>query len=142
LARPGDFKLYAAFVEDTRVELSDGAVWMMDKGDVFPIEAYKNLRKSVILRLAGATFVTDTDRIRVLKTDEVPTGLEVYRKNVRAYLDSTSKKMEDKLRDLSGKRAEAKPEEKASADKSSETKVTDEKQPEDKGKGETADKKP
>ena len=37
-AQAGDFKLYAVLTEDTRVELSDGAVWQMDKGDVFPPE--------------------------------------------------------------------------------------------------------
>ena len=35
-----EFKLYAAFKSDTRVELADGAMWMMDKGDVFPVLAY------------------------------------------------------------------------------------------------------
>src|SRR5688500_730168 len=47
--RAGDFKLYAVLTEDTRVELSDGAVWQMDKGDVFPIEAYKNQQKNIVL---------------------------------------------------------------------------------------------
>ena len=96
-ALAGDFKLYATFVEDTRVELSDGAIWMMDKGDVFPIQAYKNMQKSVVLQLAGATFTTDSSRIRVLKPEEVPAGIETYRNNVRAYLESTSKKMVQKL---------------------------------------------
>jgi len=107
LTRAADFKLYAVFTEDTRVELSDGAVWMMDKGDVFPIKAYKNMQKNVILQLAGATFVTDTARIRVLKPDEVTAGVEVYRKNVRSYLDATSKKMEDRLRPTEAKTEEA-----------------------------------
>ncbi len=103
-----EFKLYATFNEDTRVELSDGAVWMMDKGDVFPIEAYKNMQKNVVLRLAGATFVTETARIRVLKPEEVPAGLDKYRVNVRAYLESTAKKMEEKLKGASPKDGEEK----------------------------------
>src|SRR4051812_33734505 len=78
----GDFKLYAALTEDSRVQLSDGAVWQMDKGDVFPVEAYKNQQKNVILRLAGATFMIETARTRVLKAEEVQDGIEVYRKNV------------------------------------------------------------
>lgn len=93
LAARAEYKIYAVFLEDTRVELSDGAVWMMDKGDVFPIVQFKNMQKNVILRLAGATFTTDTDRIRVLKAAEVPAGVEAYRNNVRAYLESTSKKI-------------------------------------------------
>ena len=105
-AQAGDFKIYAALTEDTRVELSDGAVWQMDKGDVFPIEAYKNQQKNVILRLAGATFMTETARIRVLQPGEVQAGIEVYRKNVRAYLDSTSKKLEKRLLDIGEKKPE------------------------------------
>ena len=54
LMQAGDFKLYATFNEDTKVELSDGVVWMMDKGDVFPVEAYKNMQKNIILRLEMA----------------------------------------------------------------------------------------
>jgi hypothetical protein len=96
-AQAGDFKIYAMLTEDTRVELSDGAVWQMDKGDVFPVEAYKNQQKNVVLRLAGATFITEAARTRVLKPEEVQDGIESYRKNVRAYLDSTSKKLEDRL---------------------------------------------
>lgn len=98
-----DFKLYATFTEDTRVELSDGAVWMMDKGDVFPVEAYKNMQKNIVLRLAGATFMTETAHVRILKPDEVAAGIETYRKNVRAYLESTSKKIEDKLKESAPK---------------------------------------
>src|SRR5688572_24825421 len=93
-ALAADFKVFATLTEDTRVQLSDGAVWQMDKGDVFPVEAYKNQRKDVVLRLAGATFMTETARTRLLKPEEVPAGVEVYRKNVRAYLDSTAKKLE------------------------------------------------
>lgn len=111
--RAYEFKLYATFIEETRVELSDGAVWMMDKGDVFPVVAYKNLQKNVILQLAGATFMTDTERVRIIKPEEVPAGIEKYRDNVRGYLDSTSKKIQQKLKEMSPKAAEGeKPEEK------------------------------
>jgi hypothetical protein len=109
LAQAGDFKLYATFNEDTKVELSDGAVWMMDKGDVFPVEAYKNMQKNIVLRLGGATFVTETAHIRILKPEEVAAGIETYRKNVRSYLDTTSKKIEDRLKEQGGKKAEATP---------------------------------
>jgi hypothetical protein len=98
-----EFKLYAILLEDTKVELSDGAVWVMDKGDVFPVEAYKNLQKNIVLRLAGATFVTETSGTRILKPEEVAAGLEIYRKNVRAYLDSTSKKIQQHLQPGEGK---------------------------------------
>lgn len=97
LAPAKDFKLYAAFLEDTRVELSDGSIWMMDKGDVFPVQAYKNLQKNIVLQLAGVSFMTDTVKVRILKSNEVEAGLEAYRKNVRAYLESKSGKIQDEL---------------------------------------------
>lgn len=97
-----DFKLYVILNEDTKVELSDGAVWAMDKGDVFPLESYKNQQKDIVLRLAGATFMTETARTRILTPAEVPAGIEVYRRNVRAYLESTSKKIQRGLEPGSG----------------------------------------
>ena len=98
-----DFKIYAAFTEDTKVELSDGAIWMMDKGDVFPIVAYKDLQKNIVLQLGGATFMTETAKVRVLAKAEEVEGIEVYRKNLRAYLDSTSKKLQAQLEENGGK---------------------------------------
>jgi hypothetical protein len=97
VAAPKKFELYAMFLQDTRVELSDGAVWMMDKGDVFPVDAYKNQQRNIVLRLAGATFMTATERVRILKPEEVPAGLEVYRNNVRAYLESTADKIKEMI---------------------------------------------
>jgi hypothetical protein len=93
-----EFKLYAQFTTDTRVELSDGAMWMMDKGDTFPVVAYKNLQKNIVLQLAGATFMTDAARVRILKDAEVEAGLESYRKNVRAYLESRSSQLQSELK--------------------------------------------
>ena len=93
-----EFKLYAQFTADTRVELSDGAMWMMDKGDTFPVVSYKNMQKNIVLQLAGATFMTDTARIRIIKDEEVEAGLESYRKNVRAYLESRSGQLQEELK--------------------------------------------
>ncbi len=64
----------------------------MDKGDVFPILMYKEMRTKVVLQLAGTSFWADTSRIRILKDNEVAAGLVNYRKNVQAYLDSNSDK--------------------------------------------------
>lgn len=100
-----EFKLYAAFTEDTKVELSDGAIWMMDKGDVFPVVAYKDLQKNIVLQLGGATFMTETARIRVLAKAEEPEGIEIYRKNLRQYLESTSKKLQAALQEAEGGKA-------------------------------------
>lgn len=97
-AKKKEFKLYAQFTTETRVELSDGAMWMMDKGDTFPVVAYKNQQKNVVLQLAGATFMTDTSRIRILKDEEVEASMENYRKNVRAYLEARSGQLQEELK--------------------------------------------
>ena len=81
-----EYKLYAALIDDMPVELSDGAKWMMDKGDVFPVLMFKESQTKVVLQLAGANFLTDTSRVRILENREVPAGLLVYRKNVEVYL--------------------------------------------------------
>lgn len=147
-ARAADFKLYAVFIEETRVELTDGAVWMMDKGDVFPVVQYKNMQKNIVLQLAGATFMTDTARVRIIKPDEVPAGIEKYRDNVRGYLDSTSKKIEKKLRDMSAnapaeeKKAEEKKPQTEEAKPAEEQKPAEEAKPSEEKKPEAEEKKP
>ena len=93
LAAPArEYKLYAALTEDMPVELSDGAKWMMDKDDVFPVLMFKDSQTKVVLALAGATFVTDTSRIHILEQREVPAGLLIYRKNVESYLKTKADK--------------------------------------------------
>ena len=90
------FVLYAQFLEDTPVELSDGAQWVMDKGDCFPIYMFKEQQTKVVLQLASATFWTDAKKVRVMKSSEEATALESYRKNVDGYLKSQAKKWRDK----------------------------------------------
>ena len=87
-----EFKLYAALLQDMPVELSDGARWMMDKGDVFPVLMYKESQTKIILQLAGANFMTETKRVRILEESEVASGLANYRKNVETYLKTKSEK--------------------------------------------------
>jgi hypothetical protein len=91
-AGAAEYKLYAALNQDTPVELSDGAKWMMDKGDVFPVLMFKESQTKVVLQLAGANFLIDTKLVRILEPREVPAGLAVYRKNVETYLKSISEK--------------------------------------------------
>jgi hypothetical protein len=93
LAAPArEYKLYAALLEDVPVELSDGAKWMMDKGDVFPVLMYKDAQANVVLQLAGANFMIETKRVRILEPREVPAGLVIYRKNVETYLKTKAEK--------------------------------------------------
>ena len=92
-----EFKLYAILLEETPVELEDGARWLMDKGDVFPVVMYKDMRKNIVLQLAGTQFRTETKRVRILESEEVAQGLDNYRKNVQAYLDSKAKRLKSSL---------------------------------------------
>jgi hypothetical protein len=80
-----EFKLYAALVDDTEVTLGDGASWLMDKGDVFPVLMFKDQQANVVLQLAETNFRTATRNIRVLEEAEIPGGLAKYEVNVRAY---------------------------------------------------------
>lgn len=105
-----EFKIYAAFTEEAKVELSDGAIWMMDKGDVFPVVAYKDQQKNVVLQLGGASFMTETAKVRVLAKSEEAEGIEVYRKNLRAYVESTAKKLQAQLQSEGGAGKAKKPE--------------------------------
>ena len=91
-AHAREYKLYAVLNEDIPVELSDGAKWMMDKDDVFPVLMYKDSQTKIVLQIAGANFITDTKRVRILEPREVPAGLVIYRKNVEAYVKSISDK--------------------------------------------------
>ncbi len=87
-----EYKLYAALTEDIPVELSDGAKWMMDKGDVFPVLMFKDSQTKVVLQLAGANFLIDAKRVRILEQREVPAGILIYRKNVESYLKTKADK--------------------------------------------------
>jgi hypothetical protein len=80
--------IYAQFLQDTRVELSDGAVWMMDKGDCFPIHMFKEHQTKVVLKLASATFLVDAVNLKVLPEAQNDKALESYRKSLAQYLDN------------------------------------------------------
>jgi hypothetical protein len=81
------FELYAQFLQDTRVELSDGAVWMMDKGDCFPVYMFKDHQTKVVLKLASATFQVDASNLKVLSEAENEAALVSYRKNLAQFLN-------------------------------------------------------
>lgn len=81
------YERYAQFIEDTRVELSDGAVWMMDKGDCFPIYMFKEQQTKVVLKIASATFQVDAVNLKVLPESENEMALVSYRKNLAQYLN-------------------------------------------------------
>ena len=87
-----EYKLYATLLDDTPVDLSDGAKWMMDKGDVFPVLMFKDSQTSIVLQVAGASFAMETRRVRILDPKEVPAGIGIYRKTVETYLKTKAEK--------------------------------------------------
>jgi len=94
------FLLYAVLLDKTPVELSDGAKWMMDKGDTFPLTMYKNNQTKVVLQLAGVTFWVDTDKVQVLQEKDVThEQMETYRQNVETYLNARARQWKEKATD-------------------------------------------
>jgi hypothetical protein len=86
--------LYATFLSDTPVELSDGARWMMDRGDSFPIAMFKEQQTIVVLQFAGTQFSTEASRVKITPGEEVtPEMVANYRRNVQGYVDGKSEKI-------------------------------------------------
>jgi hypothetical protein len=77
---------YAQFLQDTKVTLTDGSEWAMDKGDCFPIDMFKDQQTKVVLKLGSATFTTDRSRVRVMDEKENDAGLRSYRVTLGSYL--------------------------------------------------------
>jgi hypothetical protein len=91
--------LFGVLTQDTPVELADGARWMMDKGDSFPVLMFKEQQTKVVLQLAGTNFMTEAANVRILEerdiTDEI---LASYRRNVANYLDGKAKKWREQVK--------------------------------------------
>lgn len=85
---PRHYVLYAQFLDSTPVELSTGARWMMDKGDCFPVDQFKQQQTKVILKLDTATFSTEANKVRIMKDSEAAAALQSYKKNVAEFLKS------------------------------------------------------
>lgn len=93
------FILYATFLSDTPVELSDGARWMMDRGDSFPILMFKEQQTIVVLQFAGTQFLTEASRVKITPGEEVtPEMVANYRRNVQGYVDGKSEKILQELK--------------------------------------------
>lgn len=85
--------LFAMLTKDTPVELEDGAKWMMDKGDAFPVVMFKEQQTKLVLQLAGTSFLIPAANVRVLTEKELTEEvLAAYRRNVASYIDGKSKK--------------------------------------------------
>lgn len=87
------FVLYAVLTQDTAVQLADGARWMMDKGDTFPLVMFKEQQSKAVLQLAGTNFTTSVINIKVVEEKDVtPEQLTTYRTNVQHYLEGQAAK--------------------------------------------------
>ena len=72
----------------TDVHLADGAHWIMDKGDTFPVVMFKDQQTKIVLQLAGTTFMTDAVNVMVIQEkDATEKQIATYRDNVQRYLD-------------------------------------------------------
>ena len=91
--------LYATMLENTPVSLEDGARWMMDKGDTFPLLMFKEQQTQVVLQLAGTRFMIPASRVRILDEKETTAEmLATYRRNVDSYLEGKAKKWREEVK--------------------------------------------
>ena len=85
------FTLYGMLLDTLPVDLADGAQWMMDKGDTFPVVMYKDQQTKIVLQLAGTSFVIEAKHVRVFEDKELTAAaLASYRRNVQTYIDTRS----------------------------------------------------
>ena len=93
-ARPAEkkrFALYGMLLDNIPVDLADGAQWMMDKGDTFPVIMFKEAQTKVLLQLAGTNFLVETKHVKVIDEKNLTAGeLASYRRNVQTYIDTRS----------------------------------------------------
>ena len=82
--------LYARLLQDLNVELTDGSTWQMDKGDCFPVVAYKESHTKLILRLASTNFVVAGDHAEIVSEKETPAAIERYRVTLQTYINGFS----------------------------------------------------
>jgi len=87
------YVLYGVLIAETRVEMTDGSHWIMDKGDTFPVMMFKDQQTKVVLQLAGTSFMTDTARVKIVEDKDItPEQLATYRTNVQHYIDGRAEK--------------------------------------------------
>ena len=82
--------LYARLTEDLAVELTDGSKWAMEKGDCFPVVAYKESHTKLILRLASTNFVVSSQHAQIVSDKDAAAALERYRGTLQIYIEGFS----------------------------------------------------
>ena len=91
--------MYAMLTEGLLVDLTDGSKWKMDKGDCFPVVAYKESHTQLILQLAGTQFRVPADKTRIVTAKETEEAVKRYRANVNTYIAQASDKWKDKAKE-------------------------------------------
>lgn len=79
--------IYARLTDGLLVDLSDGSKWKMDKGDCFPVIAYKEAHTKLILQLAGAQFMVPAAKTQIVAEKDSADATAKYRANVNTYLN-------------------------------------------------------
>jgi hypothetical protein len=86
------YVMYAQLLDSKQVHLSDGSIWLMDKGDCFPIHMYKDRQTIVVLQLASATFAIEAYHVRAMKDTETAEAEKSYKANVENYWKAVAKR--------------------------------------------------
>jgi len=98
------FVLYAMMLANTEVHLADGAEWVMDKGDTFPVVMFKEQRTKIVLQLAGTSFMTESANVKVIEEKDITSEQAAsYRNNVQHYLDGRAEKWKEQAKTGPGK---------------------------------------
>jgi len=79
-------QLYARTTENLNAELTDGTVWQIDKGDCFPVIAYKDSHTKLVLRLASAQFLVLAKSAVIVSEKETPAAIENYKVSLNSYM--------------------------------------------------------
>jgi len=82
--------LYARLLDNLGVSLPDGAKWQTQKGDCFPVVAYRESHTKLVLQLAANGFVVPADKAEIVEDKDIPAAMASYRANVNKYLDGYS----------------------------------------------------
>ena len=82
--------LYARLLQDLTVELTDGSKWAMEKGDCFPVVAYKEAHTKLILRLASTNFVVAGEQAVIVNEKDTPAAVDRYRGTLQTYIEGFS----------------------------------------------------
>ena len=62
----------------------------MEKGDCFPVVAYKEAHTKLILRLASTNFVVAGEQAVIVNEKDTPAAIDRYRGTLQTYIEGFS----------------------------------------------------